>query len=47
MISKTKGGKYVVKSEKTGKKLSKPLSKKGAVKRLREIEYFKHKKGKK
>ena len=42
MISKVKGGKYVVKSEKTGKKLSKPSSKKAAVKRLQQIEYFKH-----
>lgn len=42
MIKKTKGGKYVVKSEKTGKTLSKPSSKEDAVKRLRQIEYFKH-----
>lgn len=41
MIEKQKGGKYVVKSEKTGKPLSKPSSKKAAVKRLRQIEYFK------
>lgn len=42
MIKKTKSG-YVVKSEKTGKNLSKKtLSKKGAEKRLREVEYFKH-----
>lgn len=38
-------GKYEVVSEKTGKRLSKPLSKSGAKKRLAEIEYFKHKKG--
>lgn len=42
MISKTKGGKYVVKSS-TGKRLSKPMSRKAATKRLRQIEYFKHK----
>lgn len=42
MIKKTKKG-YEVVSEK-GKKLSKDnLSKEGAKKRLREIEYFKHK----
>lgn len=41
-ISKTKKG-YVVKSEKTGKPLSKPLpSKAAAEKRLKQIEYFKH-----
>jgi len=41
MIKKTKSG-YVVKSEKTGKPLSKKtLSKKAAVKRLRQVEYFK------
>lgn len=34
-------GKYVVKSRK-GKNLSKPLSKKAAVKRLKQVEYFKH-----
>jgi hypothetical protein len=41
MIKKTKG-KFVVVSKK-GKKLSKPTTKKGAKKRLREIEYFKKK----
>lgn len=48
MIKKTKSG-YVVKSEKTGKNLSKKnLSKKAAVKRLQQVEYFKRqpKKGK-
>lgn len=39
MIRKIKG-KFVVTSKK-GKKLSKPTTKKKAVKRLREIEYFK------
>lgn len=39
-----KTGKYVVKSHK-GKRLSKPMSKKAAQKRLRQIEYFKHMKG--
>jgi hypothetical protein len=43
MISKTKGGKFIVKSKK-GKKLSKPTTKAKAKKRLREIEYFKNKK---
>jgi hypothetical protein len=40
MIKKV-NGKYVVVSSK-GKRLSKPASKKKAIKRLREIEYFKH-----
>lgn len=40
MIRKTSGGKYVVVSKK-GKRLSKPLSHAGAVKRLRQVEYFK------
>ena len=35
------GSKYVVYSKK-GKRLSKPTTKAKAVKRLREIEYFKH-----
>ena len=43
MIRKTKG-KFVVISKK-GKRLSKPMTKKKAVKRLREIEYFKKHKG--
>lgn len=46
MVKKTTDGQYVVVSEK-GKKLSKPTSKKKAKERLAEIEYFKHKKGKK
>ena len=42
MITKTNQG-YVVKSE-SGKRLSKPYKKKeDAVKRLRQIEYFKKK----
>lgn len=45
MIRKTSGG-YVVTSE-AGKRLSKPtLSKAAAVTRLRQVEYFKNKKGK-
>ncbi len=40
MIRKTAGG-YIVIS-KTGKRLSKPASKAAAVKRLHQIEYFKH-----
>lgn len=43
MITKTKSGKYVVKSKTTGRKLSKLMSKKAAVKRMQQIEYFKHK----
>lgn len=44
MIKKTKSG-YEVVSKKTGRRLSKKnLSKKQAVKRLRQVEYFKHKK---
>lgn len=42
MIKKT-GKKFEVVSEKTGKPLSKPTTKKKAVKRLQQIEYFKHK----
>ena len=46
MIVKTSQG-HQVRSE-SGKNLSKPnLSKKQAQKRLRQVEYFKHKKGKK
>lgn len=46
MIKKTKRG-FKVLSEK-GKNLSKDdLTKEEAVKRLREVEYFKHNKGKK
>ncbi len=44
MIKKAGKG-FIVKSEKTGKPLSKPgLSKVAAVKRLRQVEYFKHQK---
>jgi len=46
MIRKVKGG-YEVKSEKTGKNLGGPYkSKEQAEKRLRQVEYFKHKGGK-
>ena len=45
MIKKAGKG-YQVKSE-SGKNLSKPgLSKAAAAKRLQQVEYFKHKKGK-
>jgi hypothetical protein len=37
-------GKYIVRSKK-GKRLTKPGSKKKALKDLRRIEYFKHLKG--
>lgn len=46
MIKKTASGKYVVKSE-SGKNLSKPTTKEAAKKRLKQVEYFKHKKGSK
>jgi hypothetical protein len=39
------GGGYVVRSEDGSKRLSKPASKAAAVKRLRQIEYFKHRDG--
>jgi hypothetical protein len=41
MTIEKKGGKFVVKSE-SGRNMSKPLPKKQAEKRLRQIEYFKH-----
>jgi hypothetical protein len=44
MIRKTRGGKFVVVSHK-GKRLSRPLSHAAAVKRLRQVEWFKHHKG--
>lgn len=44
MIKKIKG-KYVVLSEKTGRKFGTYNTKKEAVKRLRQIEFFKHLKG--
>lgn len=44
MIKKTASG-YKVVSEKTGKNLGGPYkSKAAAVKRLQQVEYFKHKK---
>jgi hypothetical protein len=45
MIKPAGGGKFKVYSE-GGKPLSKALSKKGAKKRLAQVEYFKHKGGK-
>jgi predicted RNase H-like nuclease len=41
MIVKVSPHLYVVKSE-SGKRLSKPMSKEAAKKRLGQIEYFKH-----
>jgi len=41
MLKKQRSGKYIVMGRR-GKKLSKPLSKEGALKTLRQIEYFKH-----
>lgn len=46
MVKSVGGGKYVVMDHKGNKQLSKPMSKAGAVKRLQQIEYFKHKGGK-
>ena len=42
MIKKVKGGFVVI--SKSGKRLSKPTTKKQAQKRLKEIEFFKQKK---
>jgi len=44
MIKKQAGGKFKVVSH-SGKNLGANLSKEGAKKRLREVEYFKHRKG--
>jgi hypothetical protein len=45
MVKKVKGG-YEVVSEKTGKNLGGPYkSKAEAEKRLRQVEFFKHRKG--
>jgi hypothetical protein len=41
-VIRKEGSKYVVRSEK-GKRLSKPLSKAAAKKRLAQVEYFKRK----
>jgi len=41
-VQKAGGGKFVVVSHITGKRLSKPESKAEAAKRVREIEIFKH-----
>ena len=42
MTIKKIGSKYVLYSKK-GKRLSKPTTKKGALKRMRAVEFFKHK----
>jgi len=45
MIKKVKGG-YQVRSEKTGKNLGGPYrTRKEAERRLKQVEFFKHKKG--
>lgn len=44
MIRKTSNGKYKLYSKKTGRPLSKATSKAGALKRERQVEYFKHQK---
>lgn len=41
MTIKKQGGKYVVRSKKTGRSLGKYSSKAQASKRLRQVEYFK------
>jgi hypothetical protein len=46
MIKPAGGGKFVVVNKTGTKRLSKPMSKAGAVKRLGQIEYFKHHPGK-
>jgi hypothetical protein len=43
MIKRVGPGKYVVMSADGTKKLSKPLSRKGAERRLAQVEHFKHK----
>jgi len=45
MIKSVGGGKFKVVSH-SGKALSKPITKEQAVKRLQQVEYFKHKRGK-
>jgi len=42
MIKKVKGG-YKLVSKKTGRNLGKAKTKKGILKRERQVEYFKHK----
>jgi hypothetical protein len=42
MIKKTKDGKYVLLSKKTGRRLSKPGTKADVMKRERQVQYFKH-----
>lgn len=44
MLKPVGNGKYVVYSHDGTKKLSRPLSKKAAEKRLRQVEYFKKRK---
>ena len=44
---KKQGGKYVVLSEKTGRKFGTYATKAEAEKRLRQVEFFKHAKGRK
>lgn len=45
MLVKAGKGKYVVKNEAGTKRLSKPMSRLAALKRLKQIEYFKNKRG--
>lgn len=47
MMRKSKGGGYELRSKKTGRRLSKKgLSKKAVAKRERQVNFFKHKRGK-
>lgn len=46
MIKKKSNGKYDVVSEDGKKRLGKDMTKAQAKKRLKQVEYFKHKKGK-
>lgn len=43
MLKRVGSGKWVVMSADGKKKLSKPMSRPAAMKRLHQIEYFKHK----
>lgn len=42
MIKRTKDGKYVLYSKKTGRALSKPGTKAAALKRERQVQFFRH-----
>lgn len=46
MVIRKKGSKYELVSKKTGRNLGTYSTKAGAQKRERQVEYFKHRKGK-